>query len=198
MRRPGSTPLCCGPGRDRVVGAGGRPTAISLPPSRALARARRTGRAVGPPSAGARRAFTLVEALIAVGLVALATTSIMAMLSFDVLHNNLEQERARAHQIVCEKMEQIENKLYTRMLYDPDIQPTETVIWDNGTPDDPSDDTDGVLEVVVLDPDGNPASVPIDAYEDRRLQIEVTLTWHPRGRLSGKTYHETVMGYKVP
>jgi prepilin-type N-terminal cleavage/methylation domain-containing protein len=137
-----------------------------------------------------RRGFTLIEAVITVLIVAMGCIGALSLIQFLRLQNVLAQERARAHQIVCEEMDRQRHELF------PQITGGTTVtVWDNGTPDDPTDDTMGTIEVIVRDTDGNllPAVVG-----NRRVQVEVTLTWNPRGRLSNKTYHETVMTYIAP
>ena len=136
-------------------------------------------------------AFTIVEAMLAMGILALGMIGGLQMLTFVRVQNDLEQERARAHQIVSEELERVRHELYTR------ITGGETVtVWDNGTPDDTNDDTVGTLEVVVRDPSGTLlTAAPVPSV---RVQVEVTLIWHPRGLLSGKSFRETVMTYIAP
>lgn len=136
-------------------------------------------------------AFTLVEVMVAMAVVALGTTSTLSLLTATRLNNAIEQERARARQIVYEQMEGVRGDLFSLVTSGKDI-----TVWDNGTPDDPDDDTRGVLAVMATDAGGNLVIVaPVPA---RWVQIEVTLTWNPRGRLGRKTLRETVMTYIVP
>lgn len=129
--------------------------------------------------------------MIATAVVGLGTTATLSLLTAARLNNAIEQERARARQIVYEQMEGVRGDLFSLVTSGKDI-----TVWDNGTPDDPSDDTRGVLAVMATDAGGNPVIVaPVPA---RWVQIEVTLTWNPRGRLGGKTLRETVMTYIVP
>jgi prepilin-type N-terminal cleavage/methylation domain-containing protein len=135
--------------------------------------------------------FSLVEVLIAVIIVLVGSMSTVSLLTLTRIENDMEQERARAHQIVSERMEEIQRDLYTF------ITPgTQVTVWDNGTPEDTSDDTLGTLEVIARDTDGTQiAAAPNPPV---RVQVEVTLSWNPRGRLAAKTMRETVMTYIAP
>lgn len=137
--------------------------------------------------------MTILESLVAVMIVSIGFGAIVTMLSVDIVCNDLEQERARAHQMVCQAMEMnIKMPLY------PQITGGQAVtVWDNGTPDNPNDDTTGIMEVILRNPKTGAklTAAPIPAV---RVQIEVTLSWHPRGRLSDKTFRETAMTYRTP
>lgn len=138
-----------------------------------------------------KRGFSLVESLIAVMVVAIGMTATLSMLTRVRINNALEQERARAHQIVIEEMDTVRHELYSRITGGRNV-----TVWDYATPDDPSDDTTGVLQVVMRDPNGALlANAPVPAV---RIQIEVTLTWNPRGSQAGRTVRETVMTYIAP
>ena len=129
--------------------------------------------------------------MIAVVIVAIGMIASLQLLTFQHVINTLEQERARARQIVSEEMERLRHELYTR------IEGGQSVtVWDNGTPDNTSDDTMGVLAVTVRDPDG--VSVFVAPNPAERVEVEVTLSWHPRGRFNDKTFQETVMTYIAP
>lgn len=135
--------------------------------------------------------FTLVEALIAIIIATLGAISTLTLLAFTRLHNEEEQERSRAHQMVSQKMEEIRYELYTAITPGEDV-----VLWDNGTTDDTTDDTPGVLTVKMWDADGNElAAAPVEA---QRIQVEVTLSWNPRGRRAEQTLQESVMTYIAP
>ena len=137
--------------------------------------------------------FTIIETLIASALAGFAILGIMAILGFARMHNEIEQERSRAHQIVCESLELERHKLFTWT-----ESQQEKTIWDNGTPDDPSDDTVGTLEVIVRDP--KTGEVLTQAPNPATLvEIEASITWTFRGgSMSEKTFHESVMTYKAP
>ena len=159
---------------------------------RSPARFSRRPRGFGRPlRARCRRGVTLLESIISLLIVALGFLSTTTLVVLSQTQNDLEQERSRASQIVSDRLERIQRDLY------PFITPgSEITIWDNGTPDDDADDTLGTIEVVARDTNGDLiTSAPNPAV---RLQVEVTLTWNPRGRLGGKTMTETVMTYIVP
>lgn len=135
--------------------------------------------------------FSLIEVMIAVVIVGAGVVSIYTLLIATRMHNSAEQERTRAHHIVSEEMDRVRLELFTR------ITPGSTVtIWDNGTPADLSDDTLGTITVTMWDAAGTQlASAPTTA---QRLQVEVTISWNPRGSRSSVTNTETVMGYLSP
>jgi prepilin-type N-terminal cleavage/methylation domain-containing protein len=147
-------------------------------------------RQVWPFPAFIRRAFTLIESMIAVVILSIGMICSLTLMSFTTLQNNLEQERARAHQVVTEQMERVRYSIYTQ------VTPGSTVtVWDNGTTDT-SDDTKGTLEIIARNPAGTKlTAAPVPAV---RVQIEVTLSWNPRGRLSTKTFRDTLMTYIAP
>ena len=140
----------------------------------------------------ARAGITLVEVLVAVLVVAIGFSATLSLLIIDSVANDFEQERARAHQMVCEELELVKRTLYTRITGGNNV-----TVWDNGTPGVATDDTVGVIKVVVRDPKTHTllTAAPVPAI---RVQIEVTLTWHPRGRFGGKTMYETAMTYIAP
>lgn len=137
--------------------------------------------------------FTLVECLIASAIAGISFLGTLYVLAFARVHNEMEQERARAHQIVCQKLEVERYQLFTWTQ-----SQSEQTIWDNGTPEDTSDDTVGTLELIVK----NPATGEVlTAAPDPAVvvEIEATLTWKVRGgRLSEKVLRETAMTYKAP
>lgn len=139
----------------------------------------------------ARRAFTLIEALVTVLIVTAASIGGIEMAIFVRTQNTMEQERSRAHQIVCSEMERLRSSLYTHI-----IGGSTVTVWDNGTPTDSTDDTIGILEVIVRDKAGTLlTAAPVPAVA---VRVEVTLTWHPRGRRQGSTFRETVMTWIAP
>jgi type II secretory pathway pseudopilin PulG len=138
-----------------------------------------------------KAAFTLVETLIASGILAIVMLGSMSLMTYSRIQNDLDQERARAHQIVTGQMERVKQMLYTQI-----TGGTTLTVWDNGTPGNTADDTNGTISVQIRKLDGTvvtAAPVPAEA-----VQIEVTLTWNPRGRLKGKTFRETAMTYVAP
>ena len=141
----------------------------------------------------ALRGFSLMEVLFTVGVAGISILAILSLLGAARLNNALEQERSRAHQIVSQALEIESFELFTFT----HSQRNKT-IWDNSTPDDTSDDTVGVLEIEVRDPQNNDllTTSPDPAVI---IQIEATLTWESRGsRVRGTEMRESVMTYKVP
>lgn len=139
----------------------------------------------------ARRGFTLVEAAIAIVIVALGSLSTLGLLAFTRLHNEEEQERARAHQMVSEEMERVRLELFSRVTAGNVV-----TVWDNDTANDTTDDTTGTMVVTMRDTAGNLLNAAPDPAE--RVQVEVTLSWAPRGRRTDTTLQESVMSYVVP
>jgi prepilin-type N-terminal cleavage/methylation domain-containing protein len=139
-----------------------------------------------------RRAFTLVECMVATAVCAIIFLATISLLGFARLSNEVEQERARAHQIVCERIEVERYKLFTWTAANS-VQ----TIWDNGTPSNPADDIKGTLEVIIRDAKTGAvlAMVPNPAV---LVSIEATLTWNPPGSISGRTLRESAMGLKSP
>lgn len=137
--------------------------------------------------------FTLIECMIASVIAVVCFLGTIYLLMFARMHNEIEQERARAHQIVCQALELELYKLFTWTK-----SQSQKTIWDNGTPSNPNDDTIGTLEVIIKNPKTGAilTSAPNPAV---LLEIEATLSWTYRGaRLSKTMLRETVMTYKVP
>lgn len=138
-----------------------------------------------------RRGFTLVEAALAIVIVTLGSIATLGLLAFTRLHNEEEQERSRAHQMVSEEMERVRLELFTRVTAGDVV-----TVWDNDTAGDPTDDTTGTMVVTMRDTAGNLLATAPDPAE--RVQVEVTLSWSPRGRRADTTLQESVMSYVVP
>jgi Tfp pilus assembly protein PilV len=138
-----------------------------------------------------RRGFTLVEAALAIVIVTLGSLSTLGLLAFTRLHNEEEQERSRAHQMVCEEMERVRLELFSRVTAGDLV-----TVWDNDTANDTTDDTTGTMRVTMRDTAGNLLNAAPDPAE--RVQVEVTLSWSPRGRRADENLQESVMSYVVP
>lgn len=139
----------------------------------------------------AQRAFSLIEAMITVLVITAASIGAIELAIFVRTQNTMEQERSRAHQIVCSEMERLRSSLYTHITGGSTV-----TVWDNGTPENTTDDTIGMLEVTVRDKSGTLLTVaPVPAVA---VRVEVTLTWHPRGRRHGSTFRESVMTWIAP
>jgi hypothetical protein len=130
--------------------------------------------------------------MVAVVIVALVMTATLTLLIFSRIDNALEQERTRAHQVVTQEMERVAHELYTRVTGGRQV-----LVWDNGTPNDLTDDTMGTLEVIIRNPQTGAQlfAAPVPAI---RIQVEATLTWQARGSMARKTMRETVMTYIAP
>lgn len=148
-------------------------------------------RGIMPCRARLRGGFSLIEALIAVIVVTMGSIATIQLLAATHVQSELDEERARAHQLISEELEQIRSELFAR------LRPIEAVtMWDSGTPDILEDDTVGTMAVVMRDVNGNVLTGPPTTSE--RIEVEITLSWTPRGRLSGKTLSETLMTYITP
>jgi prepilin-type N-terminal cleavage/methylation domain-containing protein len=135
--------------------------------------------------------FTLVEVLLSLVLVSIGMLATMSLLMFIRQSNVMEQERSRARQIVYEQLEAARASLYTHL-----ASGTTVTVWDNGTPNNPADDTQGALDVIVKNLAGTRLyAAPVPAQV---VQVEVTLSWHPHGRRAAKVMRETVMSYFAP
>ncbi len=136
--------------------------------------------------------FSLVEVMIAMGVASMGILGTLSLIMFAQTHNALEMERSRAHQIVSQTMEQAEFSLFTVLQTG-----TTTTIWDNGTPLDTTDDTVGSLSVIARNV-MNGTTITLTPPSATALQVEVTLTWNPRGAMGTKTFRETAMTIIAP
>lgn len=131
--------------------------------------------------------------MIAVAIASVLFLATLSALSFARVINAVEQERSRAHQIVCQALDQESAKLFTWTASN-----SQQTIWDNNTPDNTADDTIGALDVRVTDVRTG-TQITTVTLGDELVQVEATLTWSPRlSRLSHKTLRESVMTYKAP
>mgnify|MGYP006306784877 CR=1 FL=1 len=139
------------------------------------------------------KGFTLVEVMLAVAIAGIAAMSTLGVLGFARLLNSQEQERARAHQIVTQAIEEENHRLFTYT-----TAGEEKTIWDNMTPGDTSDDTVGPLTLRVET--AQTGAVLFNAPDPAvMVKIEATLTWVTRGsKLQNKLMRESAMAYKVP
>lgn len=139
------------------------------------------------------KGFTIIECLIASAIMGVMILASLTLLLAAKMHNEMEMERNRAHQIITQALELEKYKLFTWTESD-----SEQTIWDNGTPDNTDDDTVGTLEVIVKDP--KTGEVLTEAPDPATLvEIEATLTWNFRGgSMSRRVLRESVMTYKAP
>ena len=152
-------------------------------------------RGISPKSCWTRRkrGFSLIEVMITVAVVSIMFFATLSLIMTARMLDNLEQERARAHEIVTEELDRVRFALFSRVTGGDEV-----TIWDNGTPDNDTDDTEGVLSVTIRDQGGN--TLAVTPVPSEIVEIEVTLTWTPRGRVgsSSRIYRETVMAYITP
>lgn len=142
-------------------------------------------------STGRRSGFTLVEALIAIVIVTTGSISTLSLLMTTRSHNAQEQERARAHEIATERMERVLHELFPTV-----VAAEEITVWDNGTPDSSHDDTTGTISVQLYNYEGNSISQTPTPWT--RVQVEITVTWTPRGRGGHQQLREVLMAYMAP
>lgn len=143
-----------------------------------------------------RAAFTLIEAMLSTLVVAVMGGGILVMWPAMAKLNTLEQERANAFQLACQQLE-----ANVKLPNFPNIASSQTVmVWDNGTPNNTTDDTNGTIDVIVRDAKTGAqiTTTPGTLGPTLWYRVEVTVSWHPRGTLHGKTMRETVMTYVVP
>lgn len=140
--------------------------------------------------------FTLIEAMISMLIVAIMGGGVLAMWPALAKLNTLEQERAAAFQIACQQLE-----TNIKLPDFPNLASSQAVmVWDNGTPNNLADDTNGMIDISVRDAKTGTqiTSTPATLGPNQWYRVEVTVSWHPRGTLQGKTMRETVMTYVVP
>ena len=140
-----------------------------------------------------QKGFTLIEVTFASGIAAIAFLSTISLLLYSKALNEREQERTRAHQIICEQLEVNSSDPASFLSSE-----AEQTIWDHGTPDDPADDTRGNLEVIVKDMKTGATLAPGTPATENMLRIEATLSWHPHPRFRDSMLRETVVTYRVP
>ena len=138
-----------------------------------------------------KRGFSLIEVMITVALVSVMFFATLSLIMTARMLDNLEQERARAHEIVTGELDRVRFALFSRVTGGDTV-----TIWDNGTPADDTDDTEGTLSVTIRDQAGN--TLDVTPVPSQIVEIEVTLSWTPRGRIGNRTYRETVMAYITP
>jgi type II secretory pathway pseudopilin PulG len=137
------------------------------------------------------RAFTLVEVLVATVIAMIMLISTVELLNFNFMYQNQQELRASAMDSLAHEMEKIRRQfIYT-------VPPYYTVtVSDNRTPDNPNDDTDGVMHVQLFDRAGN--ALTAEPATDDRVTVVMTVTWHGRGRFSSRLFRESIVGYLIP
>ncbi len=141
--------------------------------------------------AGPRGGFTLVEVLIAMVISMVMLVGLVGLLNFNFMYQNQQELRASAMDALAHEMEKLRHEfIFT-------VPPYYTIqVNDNRTPDNPNDDTDGILHVQLFDRNGNVLAAK-PATNDR-VTVVMTVTWHGRGRFSDREFRETLIGYMIP
>lgn len=137
------------------------------------------------------RGFSLIEVLVTMSIVMLGSVSTLGLITQSRIISYSERDRARAHQIVMQEMEKVRRQLFSHV-----APAAEVTLWDNQTPEDRSDDTVGMLEITMRTLDGDPLEEPPEIPQ--AVRVEVSLTWSPRGSLSGKQLTERLVSYIAP
>jgi prepilin-type N-terminal cleavage/methylation domain-containing protein len=142
------------------------------------------------PSFPSRRAFTLVEVLVALVIAVAMAVGIVTFLVFNFTFQNQEELRAGAMDAMVREMEKLRNKFLFN------VDPYKVRISDNRTPDNPDDDTIALLTVRMFDRYGNEYNRPPMTMD--RVRVVMEATWRGKGRLSSQQYHETLACYMIP
>jgi len=146
--------------------------------------------------------FTLIEVLISLVIAVAMVTGIITLFSFNFAYQNQQELRASAADHLAHEMEKVKQKfIFTVPPY------YALTITDNRTPDNPNDDTEGVLRVQLFARNksngtefaltGDPNEQYLVASDDR-VRVVMTMTWHGRGRYSNREYRESLVGYLIP
>jgi len=137
------------------------------------------------------RGFSLIEVMVAMSVVLLGSISTIGLITQSKVISYSERDRARAHQIVMKEMEKVRRQLFSQV-----APATEVTLWDNKTPDDPTDDTVGTLEMHMRTLGGVTLAKLPEAPQ--AVLVEVSLTWSPRGSMSGRKFTERLVTYIAP
>lgn len=137
-----------------------------------------------------KRAVTLVEVLIALILAVMMVIGIITLLSFNFVYQNQQELRASAMDAMAREMEKLKRQfIFT-------VDPYVIEVSDNRTPNNPHDDTTGTLTVKLYDRDGAELTTSSPGYD--RVRVAMTVTWHGRGRLASREFHEELVSFLIP
>lgn len=136
--------------------------------------------------------FTLIEIMITVGVASLVIASIIAALVFNSYYSRMQELHSKAMNLAARTVEDLRRTPFNQLQgYTQDV-----VIDDNRTPDNSADDVSGVLTVEYRSKHGVPLASP--PTTDDRVDVVVTVAWSGAGRLSGRTYKQSLVTYFVP
>ena len=120
---------------------------------------------------GRRRAFTLIETVVAFGILAIVIFSLYAALSFGFTTIRLSQENVRADQILMQKMETIRVYHWSQVFNAGYLPSTfQTSFSPNSA--NPGVTYDGTITITNF-----PVSAANESYADSLRQTTVTLNW---------------------
>jgi len=138
----------------------------------------------------ARRAFTLIEVMVALAITAIMVIGITSVLTFNFIYEDVQELRANAMDALAREMERARRQFIFK------VEPYTVMVADNRTPNNPYDDTTGTLTVRLYDRNGNLLTAAPTGKD--RLRVVMTVEWHGRGRLSPRIYREQLVGYLIP
>ncbi len=133
-----------------------------------------------------------MECLFALAISSLSFMATASLLFYTKFHNEIEQQRARAHQIVTERLEIERFQLFTWTQTGDQV-----TVWDNNTPDNPDDDTVGSIFIVVRNALTDEILTVAPSHPAFLVQVEATLIWAPKTR-PNRIMRETAMTFKSP
>ncbi len=151
----------------------------------------RSTRAKGVKSAG-RRAFTLIETVVAFGILGLVIFSFYAALSSGFTTIRVSQEDVRADQILMQKLETLRVYHWTRIFtngYVPDTFQTGFSVT-NGV-------TNGVVYDGTITLSAFPVSTANESYSNSLRQVTVSLNWLSAGVPRTRTITTLVSQYGI-
>lgn len=143
-----------------------------------------------------RRAFTLIEVLFAISIVAMGILGAVGATLFVRESLEIDKQRLIALNHARRQVERIRRNLFTNVS-------DQSVTIDNfNTPDNPDDDLVGTLHTHVwrVNADGSVGN-PVTTFpleERERVLVEIDVAWQRLGRMSANTARETLRTYVAP
>lgn len=143
-----------------------------------------------------RSAFTLVEVIFAVAIVAFSVMGSISSIIFIRETLEIDKQRLIALNHARRQIELIRRNVFTNIS-------AQSVVIDNfNTPENPDDDLLGQLNTRVWDvnTDGTLGAevISFPLEERRRVMVEVAVTWNRLGRQSSRTAVEVIRTYVAP
>ncbi|MEQ8822192.1 MAG: type II secretion system protein [Sumerlaeia bacterium] len=144
-----------------------------------------------------QQAFTLVEALITMFIVAFIGMGVMASMMYGMYLQQSIRERNGAQRVAAETLESAKRQLFQNL----ERQVFQDVVIDNrGTPDEASDDVTGTVSLRFYTEDGTEVGVtgrpiPLDRS---MLEVRATVAWQPSGRMSSRPQQISISTLMAP